>query len=261
MSIVPTLIDFQDLKTRVSVEQVLAMLNIHLKKNGSQLRGTCPICNQGGDRVFVVTPDRNAFICFGQCKARGDIISLVAAVKNIPARQAAEVIAQQFGGGKPVPTDRTPTAPQASKAGFDADKYAASLDPTHASLEALGVSPQTFREWRAGYCKTGVLRGRLALPVTRDAAIVGYLGRATSDAQSPSLLFPNGLSPMEYIFGEDKVVGDRGLQLVRDVLDVIRASEMGMSAVCFLTETIAPIQLEQLAALMDRTKCTDLEIL
>jgi len=254
------LVDFQQLKTRVSIEQVLDMLNIRLKhRSGHQWRGSCPICHEGGDRAFAVTPARNVFICFGQCKKRGDIIALVAAVKDVPAREAAQIIDQHFGAGNAPDrsSHRSPQPPQ-SKNGFDVEKYLAGLDPEHPNLEPLGIATNTLREGRGGYATTGVHRGKLALPVTRDGVVVGYLGRAIKEGDSPTLSFPNGLDPHEYIFGEDRI-GEGTVQLVRDVLDVLRAAEMGISAVCFLTETVTPLQLEMLSSLMDKKRCDTLE--
>jgi hypothetical protein len=125
-------------------------------------------------------------------------------------------------------------------------------------LAGLGVDPETYRQWKAGYASSGVNRGRLALPVTtKDGAIVGYFGRTTK-GESPTLAFPNGLNPQEHIFGADRVTSEP-LYLVRDPIDVLKAFEAGCgNAVCFLTEDIAAIQLEALAALMDERKCDTL---
>ena len=72
------------------------------------------------------------------------------------------------------------------------------------------------------------------------------------------MTFPNGLNPREHIFGADRVTGEP-LYLVRDPVDVLKAFEAGCgNAVCFLTEDIAAIQLEALAALMDERKCESL---
>jgi hypothetical protein len=125
-------------------------------------------------------------------------------------------------------------------------------------LAELGVDSETFRQWRAGYASSGVNRGRLALPIAgKDGAIVGYFGRAAK-GESPTLTFPNGLNPSEHIFGADRVTSDP-LYLVRDPIDVLKAFEAGCgNAVCFLTEDVAAIQLEALAALMDDRKCESL---
>ena len=66
---------------------------------------------------------------------------------------------------------------------------------------------------------------------------------------------PNGLNPREHIFDSDRVTGDP-LYLP---IDVLKAFEAGCgNAVYFLTEDVAAIQLEALAALMDDRKCESL---
>ena len=92
-------VDFKQLKDNVSIEQVVAMLNLKPRKSGGQLRGRCPIHNGTTDREFVVTPAKGLFYCFGPCGG-GDLIALVAKVKDIPVRQAATLIAGHFGIGQ-----------------------------------------------------------------------------------------------------------------------------------------------------------------
>ena len=53
-------IDFQELKESITIEQIIAWLNIDLKKTGThQLRGVCPIHGGSNDRQFVVSTDKN----------------------------------------------------------------------------------------------------------------------------------------------------------------------------------------------------------
>ena len=46
-------LDFNELKSRVSIEQVLQLLGIALKQHNSQLRGCCPIHKGTDQRGFV----------------------------------------------------------------------------------------------------------------------------------------------------------------------------------------------------------------
>ena len=61
-------IDFTELKQHVTIERATELLGVNLKKAGAQLRGPCPICKDGGDRAFVVTPTKGLFYCFGKCR-------------------------------------------------------------------------------------------------------------------------------------------------------------------------------------------------
>jgi hypothetical protein len=264
-------IDFDEVKRAVSMEQVVAYLGIGglKQKNPRQWKGTCPFCK--GVDSFVVTNDggkdkTGAFNCF-KCPAGGDQIELVSLMRGNARKDpngafaAAKELHEKFCGGAANAENRSDTSPQPrqmKRSSFDAEAYAKTLDAAHEALSSLGVEADTFKEWRAGFASSGVNRGRLALPVTmKDGSIVGYFGRTVKD-DTPLLTFPNGLDPREHIFGIDRVTSGQ-LYLVRDPVDVLRAYESGCgNVVCFLSEEIAPVQLECLAALMDERKCESL---
>ena len=267
-------IDFDEIKRTVPMDQVVGFLGISgLKAKGTrQWKGTCPFCK--GLDCFVVSNDggrekTGAFNCF-KCPAGGDQIELVSLSRGHGRkdRQGAFAAAKELHGrflaaaagveNSNSSSNGSPQPKQERRSGFDPEAYAKTLDPAHEALAGLGVDPETFRQWKAGYASSGVNRGRLALPIAgKDGAIVGYFGRAAK-GESPTLTFPNGLNPSEHIFGADRVTSDP-LYLVRDPIDVLKAFEAGCgNAVCFLTEDIAAIQLEALAALMDDRKCESL---
>src|SRR5580704_3384960 len=96
-----TFIDFQALKQQVTIEQVVAMLGLRMKKSGNQWRGPCPACRSGGDRALAVNTGKQAFYCFPS-KACGDLIALTAHIRGISPgkdgqREAAEIVARHFG--------------------------------------------------------------------------------------------------------------------------------------------------------------------
>ena len=256
-------IDFTELKQHVTIERAVELLGVNLKKAGAQLRGPCPVCKDGGDRAFVVTPGKGLFYCFGKCRKGGDAITLAASVRGCSLREAAEFLADKAGfaaGKKGADSSRdcSPQPQREKRKGFDPEAYAKTLDPAHEALAPLGIDADTYREWKAGYAGSGVNRGRLALPVAdKNGVIIGYMGRALKD-ESPALTFPNGLDPQEHIFGIDRVTSG-SLTLVRDPVEVIKAFQSGCeNVVCFLTGEITGIQLECLAALMDERKCDSL---
>ena len=258
-----TFVDFAALKERVSLHQGMQMLGLTLKQSGAQYRGACPV-HGGGDRTLVVTPGKG-FYCFAEKKG-GDVIQLVAHVKQIANREAAEEIDRHFGISlttpKPQSPSERPPAPQAreQRQGFDPAAYAARLDPSADALQALGLAPETYKAFSAGYASGGVNRGKLALPLhDRAGTCIAYFGRTLKD-ESPKLTFPNGVDPMAHIFNAHRIQAGE-LYLVRDPLQVLSAYEAGIeNVVAFLTDTIAPLQLEQLAALMDERKCESVEL-
>jgi hypothetical protein len=265
-------IDFDEIKRNISMDQIVGFLAIAgLKSRGrGVLKGRCPFC--GGMDSFVVSNDggrekTGAFNCF-KCPAGGDQIELVSLSRGHPRKDrqgvyaAARELQEHFLGsgdkrdGHRNSSQNSSPQPQGGRRpGFDPEAYAKTLDPAHEALAGLGIEAETLRQWRAGYAGSGVNRGRLALPIARTAGdIIAYFGRALKDEQ-PTLTFPNGCDPRAHIFGADRVTSEH-LYLVRDPLDVLKAFESGCgNAVCFLTEEIAAIQLEALAALMDERTC------
>lgn len=260
-------IDFDDIKRKVTMEQIISYLSIPglKQKNTRQWKGSCPFC-KGAD-CFVITTDggrdrTGAFNCF-KCTAGGDQIELVSLFRGHSRKDpkgafaAAKELHEKFLGIARHEDDRgkSPEPLRERRQGFDPEAYAKTLDPAHEALAPFGIDPETYRAWKAGYASSGVNRGRLALPITtKDGAIIGYMGRTVKD-ESPTLIFPNGVKPEEHIFGIDRVTSGQ-LFLVRDPIDVLRAFEAGCeNTVCFLTEEITSLQLECLAALMDERKC------
>ena len=258
-------VDFAELKTRVSIEQAVQMLGLTLTLHGSQYRGACPVCKTGGDRALIVTPAKGLFYCFTK-KIGGDVIALTAHIRGTSTKEAADQLDRAFGtvqNSTSTVSKKHATAPQAPEArkqpAFDPEAYAARLDASHASLAPLGISAETFKAWKAGYSNSGTNRGRLAIALhDRDGNILGFAGRSLNDEQ-PVLTIANGINPQEIIFGGDRV--EQGtLYLVRDVLDVLKASESGVTnCVCFLTE-ISALQVEMLAALMATKHCDTVEL-
>jgi DNA primase len=60
----------------VSVEAMADRAGVKLRRAGSELRGSCPLCGagQGSKSVFAVKGDK--WRCYG-CSLRGDVIDLV----------------------------------------------------------------------------------------------------------------------------------------------------------------------------------------
>jgi DNA primase len=258
-------VDFAELKARVSIEQAMQMLGLSLALHASQYRGACPTCKTGGDRALIVTPAKGLFYCFA-AKTGGDLIALTAHIRGTAVKDAADELNRAFGtvqNSTSTVSKSRATAPQAQEArkhpAFDPEAYAARLDASHASLAPLGISAETLKAWKAGYSNSGTNRGRLALALhDRDGNILGFAGRSLGDEQ-PSLTIPNGINPQEIIFGGDRVEAGT-LYLVREVLDVLKAHESGVTnCVCFLTD-ITALQVEMLAALMATRHCDTVEL-
>ncbi|MGO8866408.1 MAG: CHC2 zinc finger domain-containing protein [Alphaproteobacteria bacterium] len=268
------IVDFAEIKQKVSIERLPPVLGLQLQQYGLSWRGPCPACKQGGDRALAVTPHKKAFYCFAW-KRGGDAIALAAHVKGMSQRDAAIFIAEQFhldeagkattanAGTSSRNSSPEPQARMAAVAPKPALQPLSYLDPVHPSLQALGVSPDTAIAFESGYAGRGVLRGRFAVPIrTPDGTLLAYVGIAVSPEQSPKFLFHN-FDPRMVIFNAERLIQGGDLLVCHDPLALLLAVESGIPAEClvsFLTETIAPEQLEQLIVLMDFKKIESCEL-
>jgi hypothetical protein len=259
---VANVVDFQELKTKVGIEQVLDMLGVKgLTSNGDALRGYCPCCKEGNNRAFVVTPARNIFYCFSEKKG-GDIIELAARFYRIPQKDAALRIARHFGliDGSPAP-DQPQAGPGArlerAPGAFDPKAYQATLEPAHPALKDFGIPEQTVRDFDGGYCAKGLNRGRLALPVHDEkGTILGFMGLALK-AELPEILYPKGFEPPPF-FNLHRV-GAGTLTLVSSPRDVLRAWDNILRDVICPLVPLTPDVLDTITTFMRERQCDTLE--
>jgi len=93
---------FEQIKRVVPLEAVLQHYGIlsELKREGSQLKGRCPIHKGSNPRQFAVDLNKNVWRCFSpECGRGGAQLELVAEVEHVDIRQAAQLIAQWFAIG------------------------------------------------------------------------------------------------------------------------------------------------------------------
>jgi DNA primase len=253
-----TYVDFAALKERVSIETAIPLLGLQLKQRGGQWRGSCPVCNSGGERALVVTPAKKAFYCFGG-RVGGDVIALVAHIRDCGMKEAAaflagenSTVARNSSSPGTVPEER-------SKEAVRSLQPLTYLQAGHDAIKALGLDEETCRQIGAGYAPKGIMRGRLAIPVHDwTGTLIAYCGRAVR-GESPNLIFPNGFRPEEHIFNAHRI-GQGEIVLVHDPLDALRALQNGIdNVVSFLTETASSEQLQMLAVLMDDKGADSLE--
>lgn len=246
-------IDFAEVKAKVSIIDALARLQIqNLTAKDDQLRGACPLCKHTDQRAFVVTPSKGTWYCFRE-KLGGDVIRLVARFNSYDDRAAAQWLVAAADNGS------APAEPDASrKSGdYNPDEYTQRLDPSHEALSGLGIAPETFILFKAGYAKKGLLQGRLAFAWHDNSGVVQcHIGMAL-DGSLPRYKLPQG-SPQPYWFNAHTLEeGDEPVRILTDVLDVMRAVENGcVNVIC----PIAPVNELSLAALIPILKHKKLTI-
>jgi DNA primase len=103
--------DFALIRQRVTLQMLLDHYQIlDLKREGKELRGTCPICGTG-KRPFAVNPSKNIFQCF-TCEAKGNVIDFVAKKESCSLREAGLKIWKWFSLDEETSSPTAPTPPE-----------------------------------------------------------------------------------------------------------------------------------------------------
>ena len=175
-------LNFEEIKAANAISEVAEKLGLNLTKSGSTLRGKCPACESDGSRNLAITPDKNLFFCFSDGKG-GDAISLVAHVKGIGVKAAAEWLQ---GSATPTPSNGKTSKEKAKadqpSAGFQPLEY---LEPAHEAVLAMGFNPDDADRIGLGYAQRGMMKGLVAVPIRlTDGRLIGYIG--VQEAKMPS---------------------------------------------------------------------------
>jgi len=172
-------VDFQELKKAVTIEQVADFVGLTLKKDGAKFRSPCPVSERGGDRAVVVTPAKQLFYCF-PCAVGGDLIKLASHVKDIGAKEAAELIAQAAGLNDPAAqraNDKETPPALSQHAPVGLAKVRTYLVWDHPKVAELGLTPQQAERLGIGYKPKGMFRGSVVVPLhERSGKLIGYAG-------------------------------------------------------------------------------------
>lgn len=167
------MIDFADVKRRISIEEVAERLGLTLEQRNHQLRGPCPICGDENPRVFCITPKKGAWYCFAHQKG-GDCISLVSEVKQLAVREAAEWL---VGTPATAPEERPHKAQKSGEKSGEGFKPLPYLEAEHEAVEAIGLCPVDAGEIGIGYAKRGAGKGSVMIPIRLSCGtLIGYVG-------------------------------------------------------------------------------------
>ena len=174
-------IDFAAVKEKVSFATAIECLSLDLKRSGAQWRGPCPTCRQGGERALVVTEGKG-FFCFA-LKKGGDQIALAAHVLDLPAKDAAQELAERAGivpsHQRNSTSGRVPSRTVPESEGAAGSKLAplSYLEADHDAVVALGFDPEKAKAMVIGYAPRGVCRGSVAIPIRDETGcLLGYVG-------------------------------------------------------------------------------------
>lgn len=265
----PPWLDFAAIKQQVPLAEVLLGYYglTNLKARGDKLIGPCPVHGGDNPRAFHANTRDDVWYCFTGCARGGDQLALVAVREGITTRQAAELLAAAYGignaaprrsiqvahpgarsdtkhqgSGKPrayrlvpdVPLDGPATATKHTLANPPL-KVTLNLDPTHPALKERRLTPGIIREFGVGYCRRGIMRGCLAIPIHDEhGVLVAYTGRRLlkKDVERwGKYTFPRGFHKQLVLFNLHRTDMNRPLILVEGFFSVMLLAQRGVSNV------------------------------
>ena len=238
----PNQADFQQLKERVSIEQILSHYGLRLKPAGpGNQRGPCPLPTHTS-RVrtdsFCVQLVRNVWSCHSaSCIAArggrvgGTVLDLVAALERCSLREAGLRLQNWFGASRshPAPGNHTPAAlaaPTNPPLRFRLQQ----IDCGHPYLAQREISPVTAQTFGVGlYRGTGFLAGRLVIPIhDHGGQLVAYAGRSLT-GEPPKYRFPAGFRKSQVLFNFHRAIhaGTNRAILVEGFFDAMKLHQAG----------------------------------
>jgi DNA primase len=250
-------VDFKTIKQQVSVPMVLAHYRIDwLRKSGDELRGRCPIHKGEGTNTFHVSLTKNAFQCFS-CKARGNVLDLVAALEQCSIREAA-VKLQEWFAVRPLPTGVQPGGPAKSAAVAAVGERPAEnkpltfqlkgIDPAHPYLQSRGISREVAEQFGLGFFPgRGAMHGRIVIPIHNEGGeLIAYAGRSVDD-EEPRYKLPAGFHKSLVLYNLHRSLEQGGQKvstvvLVEGFFDCIRVHEAGYPCVAMMGSSLSDSQ-------------------
>jgi len=202
-------VDFKTVRESVDFSQVLQDYGVEVTIKGNQAMGFCPLPDHKGrskaqSKSFSVNLGKGIFQCFG-CQAKGNVLDFAALMEGLDPddtaqfRQAALMLQDRYlGEGEPQQKTSAPKkdAPVEVAVEPETDQDAAlprvvntpmdfelkKLDSDHAYLRDRGLTRETIEYFGIGYCKQGLMSGRIAIPLhDAEGRLIGYAGRLVDD--------------------------------------------------------------------------------
>ena len=239
-------LNYKLLKKELSIETVLdkyGYLN-NLKRSGDKLYGACPIHGGDNPKAFNVSLDKNLWNCFTYCGG-GSVLDLIMTIEMTDFLDAV-FIGDSMLGGQP---DKKIEEYRVKPLNFTLD-----LNPKHPYLEERNLNPETIEMYGIGYCDTGIMSGRIAIPI-HDANnnLVAYCGRAVDDAE-PKYLFPKGFQKNRVVYNLNRVLKSKAgeIAVVEGFFDVFSLWQAGIESAALMGSSMSYNQKHLLSNLEQR---------
>lgn len=163
---------YAEIREHVSLEQAVQYLGLDTRRDQNGLRCACPHCmpNDPKKHILAINPSKG-WTCWTQPKKSGnDSTSLVAHVKGISQRAAAEELKEQFLS---VPQAPVQSSTKKTAGGFDPDAFAANLFYS-AEVQDMGIDEDDANALSIGWHPR---RKQVFVPVRNiDGSIAGFIG-------------------------------------------------------------------------------------
>lgn len=244
----PQWVNFKQIRRDVSLRAVLFELYglTNLKVTGEKAIGPCPVHGGDNPRAFHADFERNIWHCFTGCQGGGNQLDLVAKKENISIRDAALKLQRHFSDGctESVPPAKRPQTQAEPKTPEGAEPPVRHNPPITVNLRLFpdhphivderGLQVQTAELFGVGYCRRGIMRGCIAIPIRdEDGQLVAYAGRRLK----PQDVRAHGKYKLPKDFAKDlvlynldralKTAQSQGLILVEGYFQVLCLHEVG----------------------------------
>lgn len=254
-------VNFKDIKEKVSIEDLLSHYNLieDLKRKGNELIGYCPIHdkNHFNKSSFSVNTKKNIWYCFS-CDSGGNILDLVAFMEDVDIRQAGLLIKEWFkiDSQKDEKMAKKEREGKKEKVNKETNKPLTfklkNLDHDHPYLKERGIKKETIKEFGLGYCKRGILKGRIAIPIHNEKGeLVAYAGRYPGDPpdEKSKYIFPPNFKKGCVIFNLNRLKDndeEKELILVEGFFDLFNLWQNGFRNTVSLMGTSLSKEREEL---------------
>lgn len=237
-------LDIEKMKREITMGDILNCYGIKLiQTSQNRLAGSCPIHHGDNQNAFHVDLEKNLFHCFTHCGG-GSIFDFVMKKENLTFYKSALKIWNTFYF-----KHQQQHQNQYQYNTHDPQNQNLKLQYNHPYLFQRGIDENIARYFQIGYCQTGIMKNRIAIPIIdTDKKRIAYCGRAIDKDTSPKYLFPRHFNKSKYLFNIQNIIpsSPKPLFIVEGFFDCIHIVKHGFDAVALMGTSISQFQLELL---------------
>jgi DNA primase len=265
-------VDFRDIRSRITMEQVLAHYQLldTFQRTSQTLTGPCPIHKGPNQTQFHVDTEKNVWTCFSECKHGGNALDFIAKMEGVHIHDAALKACEWFtipleevqvaddepedsapttvrtvAEPSPSPTDDKPNPPL--KLRFDR------LRREHPFLkQEHGLNQETIIDFGIGFYPgdRGMMVGRIVIPIHNiKGVLVAYAGCFPGEVaeDTPRYKLPPNFNMAQEVFNLDRAGKEAGtLVIVNDFFDAFKLHQHGCRKVVALWDSSLSTAQEEL---------------